>query len=57
VAVDIQTSAPPQTPGSEDALRKVAIEQLRKKRGLQAHALAPVHPHGSAMRLWRFETD
>jgi len=40
--VTMQTSAPPQATGSPDDLRAVAIEQLRKKRGLQAHILAYV---------------
>ena len=38
----MQTSAPPQATGPQDSLRNVAIEQLRKKRGLQAHVLAYV---------------
>jgi hypothetical protein len=47
------TQTPPSTGGRED-LRTMAIEQLRKKRGLQAHIIAYVSVNLLLVSIWYF---
>jgi 2TM domain len=45
------TPVPPST-NHPDELRKLAIEQLRKKRGLQAHLIAYVSVNAFLVAIW-----
>lgn len=41
-----------QSGGAEDELRQLALEQLRKKRGLQAHVIAYVTVNALLVGIW-----